>query len=125
MTSTVFKSALTALALSALAALAQAQPSPAPAGGIADAHGSVATPKVDARQTRQQARIAHGVANGSLTAHEQHRLRQEQRLIHRAERHAKADGVVTTHERHHLGRLQDRASRHIHRQKHDTQRAGA
>ncbi len=89
--------------------------------GITAAHAATDTPRVDARQAHQQARIADGVADGSLTRAEARHLRQQQRHIQHAERHAKADGVVTAQERHRLHRLQDRASRHIHRQRHDGQ----
>lgn len=85
----------------------------------AQAHGD--TPRIDARQAHQQARIAQGVADGSITRPEARHLQQQQRQIHRAERHAKADGVVTVHERRHLARLQHHASRSIQRQKHDAQ----
>ena len=89
--------------------------------GITAAQATTDTPRIDARQAHQQARIAGGVVDGSLTRHEARRLQKQQRHIHHAERHAKADGVVTAHERHRIHRLQDRASRHIHRQKHDSQ----
>jgi hypothetical protein len=89
--------------------------------GITAAQAGPDTPRVDARQAHQQARIADGVADGSLTRPEARHLQKQQRHIRHAERHAKADGVVTAQERHRLHRLQDRASRHIHHQKHDSQ----
>ena len=89
--------------------------------GFTAAQAATDTPRVDARQAHQQARIADGVADGSLTKPEARHLQKQQRHIRHAERHAKADGVVTARERHRLHRLQDRASRHIHRQKHDSQ----
>ena len=79
------------------------------------------TPRIDARQAHQQARIAAGLADGSLTRHEAQHLQRQQRHIRRAEAHAKADGVLTAHERHRLARLQDHASRSIQRQRHDGQ----
>lgn len=105
------------------------------AAGLAHAHGdaswgptgprhtaaAVHTPQVDARQARQQHRIAQGVAEGSLTVPEARGLRAQQRHIARVERHAKSDGVVTAVERRHLHGLQDRASRHIAAQKRDAQ----
>ena len=105
------------------------------AGPLAHAHGggswshagprhaeaAVATPQVDARQARQQRRIAQGLAEGSLTGPEARGLRAQQRHIARVEHHAKADGAVTRGERLHLHRLQDRASRHIAAQKRDAQ----
>ncbi|GCL66233.1 hypothetical protein [Pseudaquabacterium pictum] len=89
--------------------------------GITAAQAATDTPRVDARQARQEARIAHGVADGSLTKAETRHLRHQQRHVRQAERHAKADGTVTAQERHRLHRLQDHASRSIHRQKHDAQ----
>lgn len=88
---------------------------------ITAAQAGTDTPRVDARQAHQQARIAEGVADGSLTHREARRLQHQQRQIHRAEGHAKADGVVTAHERRHLARLQDHAGRSIRHQKHDAQ----
>lgn len=83
------------------------------------------TPKVDAREARQQARIDAGVASGQLTAKETNRLDKQQARIAGAEAKAKADGTVTTKERHHLARMQDRASTNIRKQKHDAQTAPA
>jgi hypothetical protein len=82
-----------------------------------------ATPKVDAREAKQQARIDAGVASGQLTAKETNRLDKQQARIAGAEAKAKSDGVVTKHERRHLARMQDRASANIHKQKHDAQTA--
>ena len=106
-----FKTVLSAVALSVAALAAQAQP----------AGGPTATPKVDAREVRQQERIAQGAASGALTPHGRHHLQHAQRAIHRAERHAKADGRVTPAERRHLAHMQHRASHHIHHQKHNAQ----
>ena len=110
----VLKTLFAAAALSAAVFVVQAQPAAAPAG-------VAATPKVDARQARQQARIADGAASGALTPHERRRLHQEQRAIRHAEALAKADGVVTPREKRHLAKMQDKASHDIHRQKHDGQ----
>ncbi len=100
---------MAALAMS-VALAAQASEGPAPE-----------TPRVDARQARQQDRIQQGVDSGALTAHERHRLQHQQDRIRHAERHAKADGTVSASERQRLERLQDRSSRSIYRQKHDRQ----
>lgn len=74
-----------------------------------------ATPKVDARQKNQHARIHHGKNSGEQTRRETALLRKEQKHIRRAEHRAKADGDVTGVERRKLDRKQDRASRHIRR----------
>lgn len=100
--------ATTALALATIGAFAQTE-----------------TPKVDARQAKQEARIDKGVASGALTARETRRLTQEQNAIDHAENHAKADGKVTAAERKRLARMQNHASRDIKRQKHDAQKRPA
>ena len=88
--------------------------------------GAASTPLVDARQQRQEARINQGAASGALTPHETRRLHREQRAINRAEsqrqgrRHRDRTG-----ERAKLHHMQDHASRDIHRQKHDRQRAAS
>ena len=104
---------LTALTLS-LASLATFAQTPAPAAS---------TPRVDAREAKQEARIDQGVASGQLTARETRRLEREQKRINHAEAHAKADGTVTAGERKRLHHMQNAASRDIARQKHDAQTA--
>jgi uncharacterized membrane protein YebE (DUF533 family) len=91
--------------------------------GAVGSFAQEATPRVDQRQENQAARIQQGAASGALTGREQHRLQREQRAIARAENKAKADGTVTGKERAHLEHMQDHASRDIHHQKHDRQRA--
>jgi propanediol utilization protein len=81
-----------------------------------------ATPVVTERQENQKARIDQGVKSGELTKREAARLRAEQRGIRAEKRMAKADGVVTAQERAKLRHDQNRASRHIYRQKHDAQK---
>lgn len=81
------------------------------------------TPKVDARQERQQQRIDQGVASGELNQREAGRLERQQDRIATHEEKAKADGVVTKEERRKLNREQNRASRHIAKEKHDRQKA--
>ena len=92
-------------------------------GAFAQAAATPATPRVDQREANQQQRIAAGAASGQLTAKETNRLEVEQARINTAEARAKADGTVTKGERKHLHRMQDRASKHIHHQKHDAQTA--
>lgn len=83
------------------------------------------TPRVDQREANQQARIASGAANGSLTAHETQRLEKEQARIDTAEAKAKSDGTVTAKERRRLHAMQDGASRDIHRKRHNARAASA
>jgi peptidoglycan hydrolase CwlO-like protein len=60
---------------------------------------------------------------GQLNAKETHRLDKQQSRIKVAEANAKADGKVTKGERKHLHKMQGRASKNIHAQKHDAQTA--
>lgn len=106
-------SLLAAMALTFTALAAQAQ------------DGAASMPHADKRAARQQARIASGAANGSLTAKETQNLEKRQAAVNQAEANAKADGTVTKQERRHVARMQDRNSRAIHHQKHDAQNAPA
>lgn len=90
---------------------------------FAQAAPSDNTPRIDRREVQQQERIGNGVSSGQLTPRETTRLEAEQGRIEGAEAKAKSDGVVTAKERKHLTRMQDRASRRIHRQKHDAQQS--
>ncbi len=78
----------TALALASTSLFAQN----APADG-AD------TPRADQRQVNQERRIDQGIASGSLTKREAHRLNRQQHMIDKAEDRAKSDGQVTRGER--------------------------
>ena len=82
-----------------------------------------ATPRVDAREAKQQARIDAGVGSGQLNAKETNRLDKQQARIAGTEANAKADGTVTAKERRHLAHMQNRASKNIYKQKHDAQTA--
>ena len=92
-------------------------------GAFAQAASAPATPRIDAREAMQQARIDAGVASGQLNARETNRLDKQQGRIAATEANAKADGTVTARERRHLARMQNRASANIHKQKHDAQTA--
>ena len=83
--------------------------------GVALAH----TPRIDAREARQHARIHAGVRSGSLTRGEAVRLRAGQRHVHRMEWRAKADGRLTARERFRIARAQNHQSRRIYRFKHN------
>ena len=99
------------LAIASLGAFAQATAPVAAATPV--------TPRVDAREARQQVRIDKGVASGQLTARETNRLDKQQAHVASAETKAKADGTVTAREHRHLNRMQNRASKDIAKQKHD------
>lgn len=79
------------------------------------------TPVIDQRQANQEKRIDQGIASGQLNEREANRLNKQQEHINKIEDKAKADGVVTKGERARIDRAQDRASRHIVREKHDRQ----
>ncbi len=83
------------------------------------ASAQTATPRIDRREARQQARIRQGVRSGELTRGEAARLRAGERHIDRMEARAKSDGVVTPRERARITRAQNRESRRIHRLKHN------
>jgi hypothetical protein len=84
-------------------------------------NAQVGTKSTASRQASQQARIADGVHDKELTKKETARLEREQRKISIEKRIAKADGTVTPKEKRFLKHEQNRASRHIHRQKNDAQ----
>ena len=79
------------------------------------------TPVIKEREHKQNARIKEGVENGELNRREARRLHREQAKIHAEERAAKSDGQVTAAERAKIQHDQNKASRHIAKQKHDRQ----
>ena len=83
------------------------------------ASAGTATPRIERREARQQARIHQGVRSGELTRGEARRLEMGQRHVDRMEDRAKADGRVTPRERVRISRAQNRQSRHIARLKHN------
>lgn len=85
------------------------------------AYAQADTPVVDQRQANQEQRIDRGLAGGQLTDREANRLNNQQGHINKIEDKAKSDGVVTKKERAKLHAAQDRAPRHIAREKHDRQ----
>ena len=113
---TTHKALIALLALVGASAFAQAPAASAPGTN---------TPRIDKREARQQARIAKGAENGSLTAHETQRLEKEQARVDNAEAKAKSDGTVTARERRRITAMQDGASRDIHRKKHNARAASA
>ena len=81
-----------------------------------------ATPKVDARQANQEARIQQGVQSGSLTNKEAAKLERGQDRVQKKEDKAKADGKVTAKERAKLAKAQNKQSKKITKEKHDKQK---
>ena len=78
------------------------------------------TPIVDQRQAYQGERIQAGVAHDELTRRETANAVRDQRQIRRTERRAKADGEVTRRERATLHHKQNKVSRQLQRNNHDT-----
>ena len=85
------------------------------------AYAEAETPAIDQRQANQEQRINQGVASGQLNKREANRLNRQQRHINKVENKAKSDGVVTKKERAKIATAQNRASRHLTREKHDGQ----
>lgn len=90
--------------------------------GLALCFAPGASAGIDARQHRQQDRIAQGVASGQLTPREAVRLERQEGQIRREERRFRADGGLSPRERAALNRDLNRTSRHIDNQRHDGQR---
>ena len=90
------------------------------AAGVA--YGQAETPGIDQRQANQEQRIDQGIASGQLTQRETDTLEKQQHHIDTMENKAKSDGAVTKKERARIHAAQDKASRNIHRQKHDRQK---
>ena len=90
-------------------------------GMVMAGSASADTPRYDARQHNQRARIVNGVQSGELTMRETRRLAGGQVHLNRVERRVEADGVVTHRERAHLQHEANQQSRRTHRQKHDAQ----
>ncbi len=77
---------------------------------------------VNARERRQERRIHQGVRSGELTRREAGRLQAREAKIRVDEAYARrSGGRFTARERARIQREQNRASRHIYRQKHDGQ----
>ena len=83
------------------------------------AYAQTNTPMIDQRQANQEKRIDQGIASGQLNEREANRLNKQQEHVNKMEARAKSDGVMTKKERARIVAAQDRASRHIAREKHD------
>ena len=75
---------------------------------------------INARQERQQDRIARGINNGSLTAGEAARIESQEAKINAIEARLRENGLSPS-ERARLERDLNRESRNIYRQEHDGQ----
>jgi len=74
---------------------------------------------IDQRQTNQEQRVDQGIASGHLSEREADRLNTQQGHINKMEDKVKSDGIMTKKERARIVAAQDRAARHIAREKHD------
>lgn len=78
--------------------------------------------EIKERQKHQQQRIDEGVKSGELTKKETLKLEAEQAKIRRTKRRFKRnDGEIGPKERAKLDQEQDKASKHIYKEKHDAQ----
>ena len=78
---------------------------------------------IEERQKRQQERIGEGVQSGELNKRETLKLEKEQATIQRKKRrYRRNDGKLGPKEKADLTRDQNKASRHIYREKHDEQK---
>jgi len=76
------------------------------------------TPVIDQRQMNQEQRMDQGVASGQSNEREADRSNKRQGPVNAMESKAKSDGVMTEKERARILAAQDRAARHIAREKH-------
>ena len=77
---------------------------------------------INERQTEQQKRIADGLKNKSLTPHEAAQLEAREAHTARLERQKRLSGdKFTKRERANIRQRENRTSRDIYRQKHDSQ----
>ncbi len=79
------------------------------------------TPVIDQRKMNQEQRMDQGVASEQLNEREADRSDKRQGQVNAMENRAKSDGVMTEKERARIATAQDRAARHIAREKHDRQ----
>jgi hypothetical protein len=106
MNRTILAIALSTLAMTSFSALAQTT-------------SSTDTPRIDAREATQSARIQQGAATGALTPAETARVDRGQARVQSAEAVAKADGTVTNGEKAAITHAQNHQSRVIKRLKHN------
>lgn len=77
---------------------------------------------IQERRFKQRLRIRQGILSGELTLSEAKILRQEQHRIRIVTERAWADGKLTYRERRRIEHLQNRASKHIYRLRHNDAR---
>ncbi len=96
-------------------------PASAEAGPGVQVPGHPRVNQVNRRERRQQKRIAHGVADGSLNPNEAARLEQQQSQLQQQEAAdlAQHNGHLTHKQRHQLNRAENHLSHEIHQERHD------
>ena len=77
---------------------------------------------LNARDHHQERRIDRGIANGSVTPREAHRLERRDHYLDRTTDFAMRDGDMSRREFRHINNVYDRESHVIYRQKHDCDR---
>ena len=93
-------------------------------GLSADTYGQTKSKRysINGRQQHQQQRLVRGIKSGELTARETYRLSREQAQIQRMESRFRRSGDgLSYREGVKLQRELNQSSRHIYRQKHDSQ----
>jgi hypothetical protein len=85
----------------------------------------IADGRIARRKASQQARIAQGSGSGELTARETNRLEKQEGALNKEVQGERAanGGTLTPGEKAQVNRQQNRLSRRIYRQKHDSQTA--
>ncbi len=78
---------------------------------------TTSTPRIDQRQSNQEARIQQGVNSGELTAKETAKLEKGQAKVQTMENKAVADGKVTPREQARIEKAQDKQSKKIAKKK--------
>ena len=85
--------------------------------------GPTSDPVIQQREQNQEKRIDQGVKSGELTPREAGKLDRQQTRIKQDETRMKSDGKLTNKERRKLTAEQNRASRDIHKKKHNEKKA--
>ena len=113
-----------ALSLFSLLPFASVRADDAPAAPSTAAPAAKRPGEVNRRLHRQNRRINQGVKSGELTRREAHRLRKEDRTVHKEEKDMRAvnGGKLTPADKAALNQQENKVSRNIHRQKHDAQK---
>lgn len=112
-----------AVAAMLLPAAAQTATTTTPAATTTPPTAATATPPqtVHQRKVNQQDRIANGVQNGGLTAHETANLETKEANLTKEKQQMKSEngGHLSSADQHALHQQQDKLSKQIYKQKHD------